>query len=169
MRFFMKRIYIGIGSNLGDPGKNCLEAIERIGKIPKCSILGISNLYRTEPMGVEDQEWFINGAIVLSADLSPRYLLERLLAIEADMGRVRNGKHWGPRVIDLDILLFGRDIIHEENLFIPHPYMHERRFVLIPMIDLDPDLEHPLLGKSMSELLRAIPEDGQIVKQIEGT
>lgn len=163
----MKRVYIGIGSNLGDSRKNCLEAIDRIGKIPKCSTLGVSNLYRTEPIGIEHQGWFVNGAMALSAGLSARDLLDRLLAIETDMGRLRKGRRWQSRVIDLDILLFGRDIIHEEDLSIPHPFMHERRFVLIPMVDLAPDLEHPLLGKSMSELLRAIPEDGQIVESIE--
>ena len=164
----MKTVYIGIGSNLGDPGKNCLEAINRIGMIPECSILGVSNLYRTEPVGVEFQGWFINGIVALSTSLSSRDLLERLLAIETHMGRVRRGGRWEPRVIDIDILLYGRDIINEEKLFIPHPFMHERRFVLIPMLDLAPDLEHPLLGKSMTELLREIPEDGQVVKPIEG-
>lgn len=163
----MKNVYIGIGSNLGDPRKNCLEAIDRIGKISKCSILRVSNLYRTEPVGVEYREWFINGVIALSAGLSPRDLLDRLFAIESDMGRVRKCGQWAPRVIDLDILLFGRDIIDEDKLSIPHPLMHKRRFVLIPMLDLAPDLEHPLMGKSMSELLRAIPEDGQIVKILE--
>jgi 2-amino-4-hydroxy-6-hydroxymethyldihydropteridine diphosphokinase len=138
-----------------------------MGAIPECDILGVSKLYRAEPVGVEFQGWFINGVVSLSTSLSSRDLLERLLAIETDMGRLRKGERWGPRVIDLDILLFGRDIINEDGLFIPHPFMHERRFVLIPMLDLAPGLEHPLLGKSMTELLRAVPEDGQVVKPIE--
>lgn len=163
----MKKVYIGIGSNLGDQRKNCIEAINRIEKIPECDMVGVSNLYRTEPVGIKNQAWFINGVVLISTDLSCGALLKRLLAIEEDMGRIRKSGKWEPRVIDLDILLYGEDIINEEKLSVPHPYMHKRRFVLTPMLDLAPDLEHPLEGKSISELLRAVPEDGQVVKPIE--
>ena len=93
-------------------------------------------------------------------------LMNRLFEIEKDMGRIRN-RHWESRVIDLDMLLFGSDIIHEQGLTVPHPLMHKRRFVLAPMVDLAPDLKHPSFEKTMFELLQAIPEDKQIVKPIE--
>ncbi|MDB9823462.1 2-amino-4-hydroxy-6-hydroxymethyldihydropteridine diphosphokinase, partial [Deltaproteobacteria bacterium] len=141
----MKTAYIGIGSNLGDPEKNCLEAADRIGRIPHCSLITLSNLYRTEPVGVEGHEWYINGVAAISTGISPQNLIEELLFIEADMGRVRKGEQWEPRVIDLDILLFGKEIIQVEKLTIPHPFMHKRRFVMAPMVDLAPDLTHPSL------------------------
>ena len=162
----MKKAYIGIGSNLGDTHGNCRKAIERMGRIPGCSVTGLSELYLTEPVGVEGQDWYVNGVIAISTSLSPQELIKGLYIIEADMGRVRK-ERWGPRTIDLDILLFGQDIIREPNLTIPHPRMHERRFVIAPMVELAPDLVHPTLGKKMTELLAMIPGDGQVVKPIE--
>jgi 2-amino-4-hydroxy-6-hydroxymethyldihydropteridine diphosphokinase len=164
----MKTAYIGIGSNLADPRRNCLEAIERIGRIEGCNITSVSGLYLTEPVGVKAQEWYINGAVSVSTGLSPFDLISRLLDIEAEMGRVRTMK-WGPRVIDLDILLFGQDIINEKVLTVPHPMMHLRRFVMAPMADLAPDLMHPVLGKTMVELYMEIAPDGQVIKHVEGT
>jgi len=162
----MKTAYIGIGSNLGDTRRNCRRAIERIGRIPGCSITGLSGLYLTEPVGVEGQDWYVNGVVAISTSLSAQDLIKGLYTIEADMGRVRK-ERWGPRIIDLDILLFGQDVIREPNLTIPHPFMHERRFVIAPMVDLAPDLAHPTLGKKMTELLKMIPEDGQVVNPIK--
>ncbi len=162
----MTTVYIGIGSNLGDRRGNCLEAVERIGKMPDCRMTGCSDWYLTKPVGVEDQEWFVNGVASLTVEVSPQVLLRRVLDIEADMGRVRR-ELWGPRIIDLDILLFGREIIQEENLKVPHPLMHLRRFVLEPLVKLVPDLIHPGLGVSMMELLRRLPDDGQVVTLIK--
>jgi len=162
----MKTAYIGIGSNLGDPRRNCLEAVDRIGQIPDCTVVGLSKLYCTEPVGVEGQGWYVNGVVAISTDMSPRDLMDRLLAIEVDMGRVREGKRWEARVIDLDLLLFDKEIVNEWNLTVPHPLMHKRRFVMTPMVDLAPDLTHPSLGKSMLELLQTVPEDGQVVKPV---
>lgn len=162
----METAYIGIGSNLGDPLRRCLEAVDRIGKVPNCSVLDRSGWYRTEPVRVKGQNWYVNGVISLSTGLSARELMSNLLAIEADMGRVRK-KRWEPRVIDLDILLFGREIIREPGLTIPHPLMHTRRFVMAPMVDLAPDLIHPSLGKSMIRLLHEIPADEQIIRPVE--
>lgn len=161
-----KTAYIGIGSNLGNKLKNCLQAIDIISKIDGCRLAGQSRFYRTEPVAVEGQEWYINGAVSLEADISARNLLERLQHIEVDMGRPEHRK-WDPRIIDLDLLLFGSDIIEEENLAVPHPLMHLRRFVLIPMTQLAPDLVHPVLGKTMIELLDEIHEGGQSVIPIE--
>lgn len=162
----MKTAYIGIGSNLGDPENNCLEAVDRIGRIPSCKVTRVSRMYRTEPVGVNGQEWYLNCVAEISSGISAKRLMERLLAIEKDMGRVREGGRWQARIIDLDILMFGMELIHEDNLTVPHPLMHRRRFVIVPMVDLAPDLIHPSLGKSMSELLQEIPGDGQEVKPL---
>ncbi len=162
----MKTAYIGIGSNLGDPEKNFLEAVDRIGRIPSCKVTRVSRMYRTEPVGVNGQEWYLNCVAEISSGISAKRLMERLLAIEKDMGRVREGGRWQARIIDLDILLFDSELIHEDNLTVPHPLMHRRRFVIVPMMDLAPDLIHPSLGKSMSELLQEIPGDGQEVKPL---
>ena len=164
----MKTSYIGIGSNMGDPRRNCLDSIAKIDKLDDCEVTSVSSLYLTEPIGVTGQEWYINGAVSVSTGLSPFEMIERLFEIEGRMGRVRE-KRWGPRIIDLDILLFGQDIINRDTLKVPHPMMHMRRFVMAPMAEIAPDLIHPILGKSMVELLRAIPGDDQVIKRVEGT
>lgn len=157
-----KTAYIGIGSNLGDKINNCLEAIVQIDEISGCRVTAQSDFYRTQPVGVEGQDWYVNGVIVLSADMSAQDLLKSLLAIEVDMGRERK-KKWDSRIIDLDILLFGEEVISEKGLQVPHPLMHLRRFVLVPMVSLAPDLVHPVLGKSMAELLVDSPKTAQSV------
>lgn len=154
--------YIGIGSNLGDKRDNCLKAIDRINELPGCRVMAQSGFYLTEPVGVKGQDWYLNCVIALSTDMSAQNLLKRLLAIEADMGRERKGR-WDPRLIDLDILLFGNEVIDEKGLQVPHPLMHLRRFVLVPMVFLAPDLIHPVLGKTMVELLSISPEEAQSV------
>jgi 2-amino-4-hydroxy-6-hydroxymethyldihydropteridine diphosphokinase len=117
---------------------------------------------------VEGQDWYVNGAVSLQTTLPPEDLLDRLLAIEKDMGRIRK-ERWGPRIIDLDILLYGREIVDTDTLKIPHPLLHQRRFVLVPMVDLAPGLMHPLLRLSMAELLRQCPEEGQQVVPLKET
>jgi 2-amino-4-hydroxy-6-hydroxymethyldihydropteridine diphosphokinase len=154
--------YIGIGSNLGDKRDNCLKAIDRINALPGCRVITQSGFYLTEPVGVKGQDWYLNCVIALSTDMSAQDLLKRLLAIEADMGRERKGR-WDPRLIDLDILLFGNEVIDEKGLQVPHPLMHLRRFVLVPMVFLAPNLIHPVLGKTMVELLSISPEEAQSV------
>ena len=154
--------YIGIGSNLGDKLSNCLKAIEAVDRVPDCSVVGQSGFYRTEPVGVERQDWYVNGVLFLSTDISPQDLLTSILAVEKEMGRKRN-KKWDSRIIDLDLLLFGQDVIKEDDLAVPHPLMHRRRFVLMPMVQLAPDLIHPVLGKSMAALLGDISDEGQTV------
>ncbi len=160
--------YIAIGSNLGRGTFNCREAIERMGLIPGCKVVAESGLFRTEPIGVHDQDWFVNGVVAVVTDLPPRPLLETLLAIEAAMGRERKEK-WAARIIDLDILLYGQAVIDEADLKIPHPFMHLRRFVMVPMNRLSPGLVHPVLQMTMAELLAGLPEEGQAVFEIEGT
>ena len=162
----MEKAFIGIGSNLGDKYQNCLKAVSLIGQIPACKLVAISEWYLTKPVGVVDQEWYVNGVASIETNISARDLLNHLLAIERGMGRIRE-EHWGPRIVDLDILLFGRAIIKEEGLKVPHPLMHLRRFVLVPMVQLAPDVGHPYLGQTMSRLLKDLPAGDQEVVPME--
>ena len=156
----IEKAYIGVGSNLGDKVANCRTAIQRVADLPGCSVTVQSPLYRTEPVDVEDQEWYVNAVIRVDTKLAARDLLIQLMAIEASMGRVRKQK-WEARIIDLDILLYGNHRIQEEGLIIPHPLMHSRRFVLVPLDQLDPQLVHPVFGKTISQLLEVCGEEGQ--------
>jgi 2-amino-4-hydroxy-6-hydroxymethyldihydropteridine diphosphokinase len=155
----MSTVYIGIGSNLGDRGENCIRAIELLEKkgIP---VKKKSSLYETEPWGVKDQPLFINMAIEIETGLSPRELLKMLKETEQEIGR-KTSSRWGPRIIDLDILLFNTDVVEEDNLSIPHPLMHERDFVLNPLSEIAPDAEHPVLHKSIRELAMQLERKGK--------
>lgn len=158
--------YIGVGSNLGDKRHNCLTAVEVMKRIPGSELTGRSDWYLTKPVGVKGQDWYVNGVVSISTKIPALDLLRRLLAIESDMGRVRR-KRWESRIIDLDILLYGHEIINERDLTVPHPLMHLRKFVLVPLVQLAPDLIHPSLGVSMAELLRKMTNNGQEVVPLE--
>jgi 2-amino-4-hydroxy-6-hydroxymethyldihydropteridine diphosphokinase len=162
----MKTAYIGIGSNVGESQRNCREAIDRIGALDECRIISVSSFYLTEPVGVKAQEWYVNGAVSMSTALSAQDLLKALLQVERDMGRVRIEK-WGPRVIDLDLLLYCDDLLDDELIKVPHPLMHLRKFVMAPMTELAPELIHPALGKTMAELYGEIEEESQVIKRLE--
>ena len=162
----METAYIGIGSNIGRKIDHCKRAISLMGRLEGCSVRVQSPFYRTEPVGVEGQDSYVNGVVCVDTDLSAGTLLKRLLEIEADMGRVRR-KKWDARVIDLDILLFGSRIIQKPDLIVPHPLMHLRRFVLTPLLQIAPDLIHPVLRKSMQELAGSLSGDGQVVETYE--
>jgi 2-amino-4-hydroxy-6-hydroxymethyldihydropteridine diphosphokinase len=132
--------YVGLGANLGDRDATIRAAIA---ELP--GVVGVSTLRETDPVGVTDQPRFLNGVAVLDIDLPPRELLDRLLAVERGLGRERT-ERWGPRTIDLDLLLYGDEVIDEDGLTVPHPRLQERRFVLEPLAEIAPELVIPGLG-----------------------
>jgi 2-amino-4-hydroxy-6-hydroxymethyldihydropteridine diphosphokinase len=138
--------YVGLGANLGDREAVIREASRRIDAVR------LSTIRETEPWGVVDQPRFLNAVAELDTSLEPRALLERLLAVERELGRVRGGERWGPRTIDLDLLLYGERRIDEPGLRVPHPRLYERLFVLEPLAELDPSLKIPAIG-TVSALL----------------
>ena len=143
----MTKAFVGIGSNLGEPERQIRAALEQLAAEEGVELLAVSTLRRTEPVGYRDQPDFLNGAAELETVLPARELLGRLLAIESRLGRVRGkGPRFGPRTIDLDLLLYGDETIDEPGLTVPHPRLAERRFALEPLADLDPALEVPGLG-----------------------
>lgn len=142
----MHTAYIGIGSNLGERDVTIRDALELLAADPELEVEAVSTIRETDPVGVVDQPRFLNGALRLTTELAPRPLLERLLAVEQQLGRVRSGERYGPRTIDVDLLLYGDEIIDEPGLRVPHPRLAERRFVLEPLAELDPDLVIPGLG-----------------------
>jgi 2-amino-4-hydroxy-6-hydroxymethyldihydropteridine diphosphokinase len=147
------RAYVGLGANLGPREVTILRAVELLGAIEGIEVLELSRLRETEPVGVMEQPTFLNGAVALETTLSPRELLDALLSVERELGRVR-GERWGPRTIDLDLLAYDGETVDEQGLRVPHPRLHERRFALEPLADLEPELEIPGLGRVSDALAR---------------
>ncbi|MGC9972955.1 MAG: 2-amino-4-hydroxy-6-hydroxymethyldihydropteridine diphosphokinase [Bryobacteraceae bacterium] len=158
----MKAIYLSLGSNLGDREGHLREAIALLGA-EGLRVLRVSSLYETEPMEVRGQPWFLNLVVEAETDLFPRQVLARIRKIELGLGRKR-GRPKGPRTIDIDILLFGESVIETTDLTVPHPRLAERRFVLEPLVELVPELRHPVNRRTMRELLAATAD--QVVKRI---
>jgi 2-amino-4-hydroxy-6-hydroxymethyldihydropteridine diphosphokinase len=142
----VSRAYVGLGANLGDRGRTIRAALERLGRLPGVDVVAVSSLRETDPVGLEAQPRFLNGAAALETELSPRALLDALLAVERELGRTRDGPRFGPRTIDLDLLLYEDRVVDEPGLTVPHPRLHERRFALEPLAELDPGLVVPGRG-----------------------
>ena len=151
----MARAYVGLGANLGSREENIRRAVELLASEEGVEVMAVSELRETDPVGVVDQPRFLNGAVALETSLEPRALLDVMLRIESDLGRVRDGTRWGPRTVDLDLLAYADRVVNEPGLRIPHPRVHERLFALEPLAELDPDLEIPGRGR-VSELLAAL-------------
>ncbi|MFN3322345.1 MAG: 2-amino-4-hydroxy-6-hydroxymethyldihydropteridine diphosphokinase [Bryobacteraceae bacterium] len=160
----LKRIYLSLGSNVGDREQNLQDAIDRLAGAG-IRILRCSSVYETEPQDLADQPWFLNVVIEAETELMPMQLLSKIVAIEKEMGRTRKVAK-GPRPIDIDVLFFGRFVIDTPQLCVPHPRLDQRRFVLAPMAELAPDFRHPVMRKSMRELLGRLK--GQEVRRREG-
>jgi len=139
------RAFVGLGANLGDREGTIAEAVRLLGERDGVRLLAVSTLRETDPVGVVDQPRFLNGAALLETELAPRELLDALLAVEHELGRVRD-ERWGPRTIDLDLLVYGEIELDEPGLTVPHPRLHERRFALEPLAELDPGLRIPGRG-----------------------
>jgi len=157
----MVEAFIGIGSNLGNKKENVLKAMELLRKSVKIS--KVSSLYETEPMYYTRQENFINCVVKIDTDKKPRELLKVLQDIENEMGSKKLFKY-GPRIIDLDLLAFGKAVLKEDDLEIPHPLMHERPFVLIPFAEIEPKFIHPVLRKRISELTKEVNANIKVLK-----
>jgi 2-amino-4-hydroxy-6-hydroxymethyldihydropteridine diphosphokinase len=151
----MPRAYVGLGSNLGDRERMLWGAIHMLAFNAEVDVVAVSSIRETDPVGFDDQPRFLNAAVALETELEPRPLLELLLSIERELGRTREGPRFGPRTIDLDLLLYGDGVVDEQGLTVPHPRLHERRFVLEPLAELDPDLTVPEKG-SVQALLAGV-------------
>lgn len=149
------RAFIGLGSNLGDREATIRAALEAIADMPETDLIRVSSLYDTEPVGEVDQPNFLNAAALVDTELEARQLLWNLLLIEKRLGRVRT-QPWGPRTIDLDLLLYGDDIIEDPDLRVPHPEIIRRSFVLVPLVELEPRLVHPGTGETMASHLNRL-------------
>jgi 2-amino-4-hydroxy-6-hydroxymethyldihydropteridine diphosphokinase len=156
--------YLGLGSNLGNRIKNLEIVISSLSKHPDINVNALSSFYETEPVGYTEQGWFINQVIQIETSLSPTELLKVTQKTEEYLGRKRTIR-WGPRKVDIDILLYSDLIINDFSLKIPHPHLTQRRFVLVPLAEIAPNLTHPILGESISKIL-IDTSAGDLVKKI---
>lgn len=148
----MGRAHVAFGGNVGDVERNLRRALEAVAALPGTRIQKVSSLYQTAPVGVQDQPEFVNGALELETGLSPEELLRHLLEIETALGRTREVR-WGPRTVDLDLILYEDRVLRSLALELPHPRMHQRGFVLVPLAEIAPHTVHPGFGKRVSQLL----------------
>lgn len=155
----MERVYIGLGSNLADPLAQLRSALAALAALPQTSLASQSSFYASDPLGPADQPRYVNAVAALDTDLSPLELLDALQTIELEQGRMRKAERWGPRTLDLDILLFGERQLAEPRLTVPHYHMHARAFVLYPLAEIAPQLRLPD-GRALDELLAACPFEG---------
>lgn len=151
------RVYLSLGSNIGNKRKNLLEAIRKIGELENTEVVKSSTILETEPFGYLEQDNFLNACLEVKTLMTAQEFLKEILQIELDMGRVREIK-WGPRIIDIDILFYDKEIIEEDNLAVPHPWICEREFVLDPLSEIAPNYIHPLEKKTITMLARKLKE-----------
>jgi len=158
--------YLGLGANLGDSEGQLREALERLNAAEEVEVTRVSTFYRNPPLGPPDQPWYVNAAARVRTRLGPEELLRLLQQVETALGRVR-GEHWGPRRLDLDLLLYNGEVIFAPDLVVPHPEMHRRGFVLVPLAEIAPQAWHPVLGKSAVDLLAELnPADRAAVQPV---
>lgn len=160
----MYSVYIGFGSNIGDRLAHIQNAIHALSKTEGITLQKISSIYKTDPIGYEAQAEFLNGVAAIQTSLAPLSLLHTLKNIETAIGR-KHRIRWGPREIDLDILIYGDLCLQTEKLVIPHPEMHLRRFVLAPLAEVAPDLVHPVLKGTIQTLLQGLEDDTSVIKK----
>lgn len=153
------KIYLGVGSNMGNKESNLAQAFKLLA--PDISVVQVSSLYETEPVGYKDQPWFLNCACCAYTDLSPLQLLDYVKHIEEQLGRILSFKD-SPRPIDIDVLFYGDETVKTDLLTVPHPRIHERTFVLAPMAELDPDHIHPIKRQTITQMLSAVASEGRI-------
>jgi 2-amino-4-hydroxy-6-hydroxymethyldihydropteridine diphosphokinase len=161
----MKKVFLGLGSNLDDRAENLRETKFRIEESIG-SVVSASSVYETEPWGFVSDTDFLNMVLCVETDLSPSGLLGRILMIESQLGRIRRESQYSSRKIDIDILLYNNEIVNEAALNIPHPRMHERRFVMVPLAEIAPDMIHPVLKKSIESLLKSCKDNSKVRKYI---
>ena len=158
-----KLVYLSLGSNLGDREKYLREAVSRLGELGV--IRQVSAFYETQPVEVRgEQPWFLNCALAMETELTPLVFLSQVLAVEQSMGRIRREPK-GPRTIDIDIVFFANDVLDTPELTVPHPAMHQRRFVMEPLAEIAPALVHPVLQRSVRDLLDSLPTDSGLVNK----
>ncbi|NMY52914.1 2-amino-4-hydroxy-6-hydroxymethyldihydropteridine diphosphokinase [Pseudomonas sp. WS 5011] len=155
----MERVYIGLGSNLATPIEQLRSALAALAALPQTDLIAQSSFYSSDPLGPADQPRYVNAVAALDTELRPLALLDALQTIELEQGRTRKAERWGPRTLDLDILLFGEHLLDEPRLTVPHYHMHARAFVLYPLAEIAPDLKLPD-GRALTELLGACPYAG---------
>lgn len=153
----MVTAYLSLGSNMGNRQENLVQGLEFLKNCSGIDLVKVSSFYETEPVGYEDQDWFLNAVAEIATNLSPQELLGVVAEVEKELGRVRTIR-WGPRTLDVDILFYGQELIVEENLEVPHPRIQERAFVLQPLAEIAPDLIHPYYGQTIEEMLENLAE-----------
>ena len=162
----MALAYIGVGANLEDRAAALRRATATLDAHDRLEVRGASPVYETAPVGVTGQPMFLNAVLALETDLDAHSLLECLMDVERRFGRIRRLR-WGPRILDLDILLYGNELIRSQGLQIPHPRLHKRAFVLVPLCDLTPEGRHPVFGKTFADLAESIGPS-QVVRRLDG-